>query len=326
MVDKSVIEANAADCLDDAKFLNLPGYRRGKVRDTFDLGDRLVLVTTDRQSAFDRVLASIPFKGQVLNQVSGFWFEKTRDIVPNHVIDTPDPNVTVGRKGRVIPIEMVVRSYLTGSTSTSIWRNYERGVRSYCGHSLPDGMVKNERLERPIVTPTTKDELHDELIAPDAIVARGIVDRPTWEKLEAIALALFARGQEIAARNGLILVDTKYELAWDADGEIMLVDEIHTPDSSRYWIAESYAERHAAGEEPENIDKEFLRLWFTKHCDPYHDVELPPAPLDLVVELSRRYIQLFEMITGQPFVPVTDPPVRQRLAANLAPYLAHPAS
>lgn len=320
MVDKSVIEANVQYCLEEAEFLNLPGYRRGKVRDTFDLGDRLVLVTTDRQSAFDRVLASIPFKGQVLNRVSGFWFEQTKDIVKNHVLDTPDPNVTVGRKGRVIPIEMVVRSYLTGSTSTSIWRNYERGVRRYCGHALPDGMVKNQRLEKPIVTPTTKDELHDELIAPDEIVARGIVDGATWERMERISLALFARGQEIAAKHGLMLVDTKYELAWDADGEIMLVDEIHTPDSSRYWIAASYAERHAAGQEPENIDKEFLRLWFTQHCDPYNDPELPAAPLDLVVELSSRYIQLFEMITGETFVPVTSPPVKERLAANLAPY------
>ncbi len=321
MVDKSIIEANASNCLDEAKFLALPGYRRGKVRDTFDLGDRLVLVTTDRQSAFDRVLASIPFKGQVLNRVSGWWFEQTKDIVQNHVLDTPDPNVTVGRKGNVIPIEMVVRSYMTGSTSTSIWKNYEKGMREYCGHSLPDGMVKNQRLEKAIVTPTTKDDVHDELISAKEIVSRGIVDQATWDKMESIALALFKRGQEISAKHGLILVDTKYELAWDSDGEIMLVDEIHTPDSSRYWIADSYDERFSAGREPENIDKEFLRLWFTEHCDPYNDAELPPAPIDLVVELSTRYMRLFEMITGQTFDAVTEPAVAERLTTNLAGYL-----
>lgn len=320
MIDRELIRDNLDNCLEDASFLGLPGYRRGKVRDTFDLGDRLVLVTTDRQSAFDRVLASIPFKGQVLNQVSAYWFEATRDIVPNHVLDVPDPNVTVGRKGRVVPIEFVVRGYLTGSTSTSIWKNYEAGARDYCGHRLADGMVKNQPLERPIVTPTTKSDEHDALTSGEEIVAAGTLDADTWRRMEEIALALFARGQELAARNGLILADTKYELAWDEDGEVMLIDEIHTPDSSRYWLAQSYAARLAAGEEPENIDKEFLRLWFVEHCDPYHDAVLPPAPPELVVELSARYQQLFEMITGREFVPVRSPGVRERLTANLARY------
>jgi phosphoribosylaminoimidazole-succinocarboxamide synthase len=320
MIDRDLIAANLQNCLQDAAHLGFPGYRRGKVRDTFDLGDRLVLVTTDRQSAFDRVLAAIPFKGQVLNQVSAFWFEQTRDIVPNHVLDVPDPNVTVGRKGRVVPIEFVVRAYLTGSTSTSIWRNYERGVRDYCGHTIPDGMVKNQKLPQAIVTPTTKDDLHDELTSGDALVESGVVDRATWTRLEEIALALFARGQEIAARNGLILVDTKYELAWDDAGEIMLVDEIHTPDSSRYWLAGSYDERFRAGLEPENIDKEFLRLWFVEHCDPYNDEVLPEAPSELVVELSARYAQLYEMITGRDFAPVSEPPIAERLTQNLARY------
>lgn len=317
MIDRNLIEANLGHCLEGAEHLGLPGYRRGKVRDTFDLGKELVLVTTDRQSAFDRVLASIPFKGQVLNQVSAFWFEQTRDIVPNHVIAIPDPNVTIGRKGRVVPIEFVVRSYLTGSTSTSIWRNYQAGVRDYCGHSIPDGMVKNQRLQRAIVTPTTKNDEHDELTSGEELVATGVVDATAWARMEEVALGLFARGQEIAAKNGLILVDTKYELAWDEDGELMLVDEIHTPDSSRYWIADSYAERMAAGLEPENIDKEFLRLWFVDHCDPYNDPVLPAAPAELVIELSARYAQLYEMITGREFIPVTDPPVAERLLKNL---------
>lgn len=320
MTDKTRIEANLNNCLEDAAHLGFPGYRRGKVRDTFDIGDKLILVTTDRQSAFDRVLASIPFKGQVLNQVSAFWFEQTKDIVKNHVLEVPDPNVTVGRKGKVVPIEFVVRSYMTGSTSTSIWKNYQGGLREYCGHSLPDGMVKNQKLERAIVTPTTKDDEHDELTSGAEIVANGTLDQATWEKMENIALSLFARGQEIAAKNGLILVDTKYELAWDADGEIMLIDEIHTPDSSRYWIADSYQERFDAGQEPENIDKEFLRLWFVDNCDPYNDENLPAAPDELVVELSSRYIRLYEMITGRTFEPVEEPPIRDRLRENLAKY------
>ena len=318
MVERSVIEATIGNCLQDTEALGLPGFRRGKVRDTFDLGETLVLITTDRQSAFDRVLASIPFKGQVLNQVSEFWFKETADIVPNHVISVPDPNVTVAKKGRVVPIEFVVRGYMTGSTSTSIWKNYERGVRDYCGHRLPDGMEKNQALAANLITPTTKSDEHDELVSAQSILERGLVEEATWRRLEEIVLALFARGQEIAARNGLILVDTKYELAWDADGEIMLIDEIHTPDSSRYWLAESYEERHAAGQEPENIDKEFLRLWFADHCDPYNDPELPPAPDELVTELSSRYIMLYEMITGREFQPVTTPPIMDRLRANLA--------
>ncbi|MBT3222292.1 MAG: phosphoribosylaminoimidazolesuccinocarboxamide synthase [Proteobacteria bacterium] len=318
MVDRNVIAANLHNCLESAAELGFEGRRKGKVRDIFDLGESMLFVATDRQSAFDRVLASIPFKGQVLNQVSAYWFEQTKDIVANHVLDLPDPNVTLGRKGRVVPIEMVVRSYMTGSTSTSIWKNYQNGVRHYCGHDLVHGMVKNQRLERAIVTPTTKDEVHDELISAKEILERNIVDRATWEKMESIALALFARGQELASKNGLILVDTKYELAWDREGEIMLIDEIHTPDSSRFWLADSYAERFAAGLEPENIDKEFLRLWFVDNCDPYNDAELPSAPDDLVVELSSRYIRLYEMITGRDFVPVFEPPIQQRMKENLA--------
>ena len=320
MVEKGIIKANLNNCLEDASGLGLPGHRRGKVRDTFDLGDRLVLVVTDRQSAFDRILASIPFKGQALNQVSAYWFEQTKDIVPNHVLDVPDPNVTVGRKGKIVPIEIVVRGYMTGSTDTSIWKNYEKGVRHYCGHALPDGMVKNQKLAKAIVTPTTKSDVHDALISASEIVEQDILDKDTWEKLESIALALFERGREIAAKNGLILVDTKYELAWDAEGELMLADEIHTPDSSRFWIADTYEDRFAAAREPDNIDKEFLRLWFVEHCDPYNDAVLPPAPDELVIELSSRYIQLYEMITGQTFVPVTEPPIQERLAQNLAKY------
>ncbi len=319
MIPKERVQANLKNCLADTGFLDFPNSRKGKVRDSFDLGDKLILITTDRQSAFDRVLAAVPFKGQVLNQVSAFWFNQTTDIVPNHVLEIPDPNVTVSKKCEVFPVEFVMRGYLTGSTSTSAWTQYANGERNICGNVLPDGMVKNQKFKEPILTPTTKAEDHDESISAEEIVSRGIIDQDTWNRLSEIAFALFKRGMEIAARNGLILVDTKYELGRDTDGTITLIDEIHTPDSSRYWLAESYEERFKSGREPENIDKEFLRLWFKENCDPYNDPELPPAPDELVTEISSRYIRLYEMITGKEFE-VSEEPIRERLQKNLAKY------
>lgn len=318
MFNKSIIRDNLSNCLTDTSALSLPGRRQGKVRDSYDLGDRILLITTDRQSAFDRVLASVPFKGQVLNQVSGFWFEKTADIVPNHVISLPDPNATLARKCDVFPVEFIVRGYLTGSTSTSAWTLYSDGRRNICGNVLPDGMVKNQKFPRPIITPTTKSDLHDESITPDGILEQGLMKPDEWSRVAEIALSLFQRGVELAAANGLILVDTKYELGKDVDGNIVLIDEIHTPDSSRYWLTESYEKRFGTGMEPENIDKEFLRLWFRDNCDPYNDEELPPAPDDLVVELSSRYIQLYEMITGLEFQPAALEDPIERLKRNLS--------
>ena len=320
MISKETIQKNLKNCLDDTSFLELPGFRKDKVRDTYDLGDSLLFITTDRQSAFDRILASIPFKGQVLNQVSAFWFENTADIVKNHVIKIPDPNVTIGKKCKVFPVEFVMRAYLTGSTDTSAWVQYAKGIRNICGNILPDGMKKNQKFKEPILTPTTKSEAHDESISASQIVDKGLIDKKTWEKLEKIVFALFKRGTELAARNGVILVDTKYELGIDDKGEVRLIDEIHTPDSSRYWIKETFESRIAAGKEPENIDKEFLRLWFKEHCDPYKDKILPPAPDDLVIELSHRYIRLFEMITGQEFSVDGIQSVKDRLKKNLGAY------
>jgi phosphoribosylaminoimidazole-succinocarboxamide synthase len=317
MLSHDVISRHLTNCLDDTSFLSLPGMRKGKVRDSYDLGDKLVLITTDRQSAFDRILAAIPFKGQVLNQVSAFWFNATKDIVPNHLLSTPDPNITVAKKCSVFPIEFVMRGYLTGSTDTSAWTLYNKGERVICGNTLAEGMVKNQKFDQPILTPTTKSDEHDESISPEEIVAHGIIDAETWRKLSDIAFALFERGTAIAAKNGLILVDTKYELGVSEEGAITLIDEIHTPDSSRYWIAGSYEERFNDGKEPENIDKEFLRLWFRDHCDPYKDEILPKAPDDLIVELSSRYIRLFEMITGTPFTAATEEPIRDRMLKNL---------
>jgi len=288
---------------------------KGKVRDVYIAEDKIFLIATDRQSAFDRNLANIPFKGQVLTQTSAFWFEQTKDIVQNHVIGIPDPNVVVCKKLKVFPVEVVVRGYITGVTSTAAWTAYEKGERNFCGNVLPEGLKKNQKFEAPIITPTTKSE-HDEKISGEEVVSIGLMTQEQWDFVSEKALKLFQRGQEIAEKNGLILVDTKYEFGHDEQGNIFLIDEIHTPDSSRFWIKESYEERFSKDEEPENIDKEFLRLWFKKHCDPYKDKKLPEAPEELVIELSKRYQQLFEMITGNSFESdVGD--VRERIKRNL---------
>jgi phosphoribosylaminoimidazole-succinocarboxamide synthase len=295
----------------------------GKVRDTYDLGSELILITTDRQSAFDRVLASIPFKGQVLNLTSAWWFEQTEHIIRNHVLAIPDANVTVAKKCQVFPVEFVMRGYITGTTSTAIWTQYKNGVRNYCGHVLPEGLLKNQRLAAPLLTPTTKDVLHDRPISAADIVTEGFMSQKDWDEAAAAAHKLFQFGMETAAKNGLILVDTKYEMGKDADGNIVLVDEIHTPDSSRYWLAHSYEERFANQQEPENIDKEFLRLWFNDNCDPYNDKVLPAAPDELIIKLSSRYIQLYEMITGNKFsFPKAGETVASRIQRNIAGFLA----
>lgn len=303
--------------------LNIGKKYQGKVRDTYDLADKLLLITTDRQSAFDRVLASVPYKGQVLNLTSAWWFEKTEHIIPNHVIAIPDPNVTIAKKCRVFPIEFVVRGYITGTTSTSLWTQYQKGVRDYCGNHLPEGMKKNQRLATPMLTPTTKEEHHDRPISPKEIIDEGWMTAEDWEVASQAAMKLFTFGMEVAKKHGLILVDTKYEMGKDEDGNIVLIDEIHTPDSSRYWLVESYEDRMSKALEPENIDKEFLRLWFVDNCDPYHDEVLPQAPEDLIIKLSSRYIQLFEMITGSQFH-FTNQLIstEQRIMKNIAGYLA----
>jgi phosphoribosylaminoimidazole-succinocarboxamide synthase len=284
--------------------LPLPAKYPGKVRDTYDLGDgRLLLLTTDRQSGFDRMLGAVPFKGQVLNRTSLYWFAQTEHIAGNHVIASPHANALLARRCRVLPIEFVVRGYMTGSTDTSIWTQYNGGVRTFGGHSMPEGMVKNEKLRKNIVTPTTKEARHDRPITAEEIIAEEWLTPAEWEFASAKALELFAFGQEVAAKRGLILVDTKYEFGVAESGEILLIDEIHTPDSSRYWLADSYAARVAAGREPDMIDKEFFRLWFRERCDPYKDAVLPVPPDELIAELASRYIQLFEAITGTEFKP-----------------------
>lgn len=296
----------------------------GKVRDVYEQPERLILVATDRHSSFDRIIAHIPHKGQVLNEISAYWFEQTKDIVPNHVIAVPDPNVTVGRKLKTVPVEAVVRGYITGVTDTSLWTHYASGKRDFGNFKLPEGLKKNQRLPAPVFTPSTKEEAHDLPMSPQELVAEGIVTRETIEAVERTAIALYRRGAEIAEQRGLILVDTKYEFGTDGDGRLVLIDEIHTPDSSRYWQRETYQARFAKGEEPEYFDKEFLRLWFRDNCDPYKDKVLPPAPQELVEELSRRYIRMYEQITGKPFRPA-EQPIAARIAGNLKAYALTPA-
>jgi len=304
------------DILQETNFDFLGPKRTGKVRDMYEYAGKLVLITTDRHSSFDRIIAHVPWKGQVLNQVSAWWFEKTSDIVPNAVLAVPDPNVTVARKCKMVPVEAVVRGYLTGVTDTAAWTRYVAGTRDFGGTTLPDGMRKNQQLPQPIFDPTTKEAAHDRSLSPEEMIAEGFITRELFDRVRDTALKLFARGQDLAAKNGLILVDTKYEFGTDESGALILIDEIHTPDSSRYWQQESYTARFTAGEEPQYFDKEFLRLWFRDHCDPYRDATLPPAPPELVQELSRRYIAMYEQITGTKFV-YGDTPILPRIEKNL---------
>ena len=314
---KDRIKAELKNTLTETN-LDAKSKRTGKVRDQYEFDDKIILITTDRQSAFDRVLASIPFKGQVLNLTSAWWFEQTKHIIKNQVIDIPDPNITIAKKCKVFPIEFVVRGYITGSTSTSLWTVYKNGDREYCGNKLEEGLVKNQKLEQNMLTPTTKEEDHDRPITPKEIVKEGWMTQEDWDFCSNKALELFSFGQKKAAENGMILVDTKYEMGKDEDGNIVLIDEIHTPDSSRYWIEKTYQERIEKAEEPQNIDKEFLRLWFVDNCDPYNDSTLPEAPNDLVIELSSRYIYLYETITGGIFpFPDSRTSISERIKNNL---------
>jgi len=289
----------------------------GKVRDNYTTADgRRFIVVTDRISAFDVVLGTIPFKGQVLNQIAAYWFEVTKHLASNHIIDVPDPTVTIATECEIIPIEFVMRSYVTGVTTTSIWYHYSHGVRRYCGHDLPEGMRKNQKLDRPILTPSTKAEKggHDESLPREAILARGTIDAATFDEAAGIAARLFAHGQQKARSRGLILVDTKYELGRALSGphrgRIVVIDEIHTPDSSRYWFADDYAARLDAGDEPRSLDKEYVRRWYAAQG---YTGDGPPFPMtdDVRVEAARRYIEAYETITGTTFVPdLEDPAVR----------------
>ncbi|MGX5841228.1 phosphoribosylaminoimidazolesuccinocarboxamide synthase [Mesorhizobium sp. ArgA1] len=309
--------------LSDAFIPELPNHYKGKVRENYDLPDgRRIIIATDRLSAFDVILTAIPLKGELLTQTARYWFEETADICPNHVLDYPDPNVVVGTRLDILPVEIVVRDYLAGTTSTSVLTKYKNGERDMYGIRLPDGLRDNEKLPQAIITPTSKalDGGHDEPLTRDDILTRGLLSEEQWDTVSRYALALFARGKTLAAERGLILVDTKYEFGTNKDGTIILADEIHTPDSSRYWLAESYEQRFEAGERPQSFDKDFIRAWVTARCDPYTD-RIPKIPAELIEQTSRVYTQAYETVTGKTFVPdLSGKTVLDRIRENLKPY------
>lgn len=298
--------------------LPLPEKAVGKVREWYSLPDgKRLIVTTDRLSAFDRILARVPYKGQVLNQLSAWWFAQVQDIIPNHLISIPDPNAAVVTEVEPLLVEVIVRGYISGVTSTALWYRYSLGERQIYGYTFPDGLRKNERLPEPIITPTTKGlaGAHDERLTCAEVVSNGILDAATWEQVQAASLAVFKRGQQLARDAGLVLVDTKYEFGRAPDGRVMLIDEVHTPDSSRFWKADTYESRFAAGQEPENFDKEFVRIAYAEQG--YRgDGDIPQVPDSLWVAASERYITIYEMLTGEKFVPGSYP-VDARLVENL---------
>jgi phosphoribosylaminoimidazole-succinocarboxamide synthase len=324
VIDDAILLAQLGQTLDSTPWTAINGRRLarydGKVRDCYldpDHGERIIVVT-DRLSAFDAVVGTIPFKGQVLNQLAQFWFEHTKHLAPNHMVRVPDPNVMIARECQPLPVELVMRSYLTGVTSTSIWYAYERGARVFCGHALPEGMKKNQKLPNAILTPSTKAAKgdHDVSVSKAELLAMGRIDPAVFDRAAAIAETLFAAGQAHAAKQGLILADTKYEMGLDASGAIVIIDEIHTPDSSRYWHADDYEARLARGEEPRSLDKEFVRRWLAGEAKWTGDGTPPVMPAEIRCEAARRYIASFELVTGRPFVPDTREPVA-RIAAAL---------
>jgi phosphoribosylaminoimidazole-succinocarboxamide synthase len=328
MTRDAMLHAQLGKTLDATPFRTIGGRALerydGKVRDCFidrARGERIIIVT-DRLSAFDAVVGTIPFKGQVLNQLAQFWFDKTSAIAPNHMLDVPDPNVMIARECEPLPVELVMRAYLTGVTSTSIWKAYEAGARTFCGHALPDGMRKNQPLPRPILTPSTKAAKggHDVSVSRDELLAMGRITPALFDRAAELAAALFAAGQRHAAERGLILADTKYEIGLDRSrpegDQLVVIDEIHTPDSSRYWYAGDYDARLARGEEPRSLDKEYVRRWLAGDAGWSGDGPPPAMPAEIRVEAARRYIASYEIVTGQTFEPDPRDPIA-RIAAAL---------
>ncbi len=317
-VREEVIRAALAHTVKATHFAGFGTRQEGKVRDNYSLPDhRRVIVVTDRISAFDRVLGTLPFKGQVLNRIATWWFDKSAHVAPNHMLRMPDPNAIEVIECQPLPVEMVVRAYITGVTSTSIWTHYKNGARAFCGHRLPDGLRKNQKLPHPILTPSTKAAHgdHDVSASREEILAMGHISAEHFDQAADIALRLFAFGQELSASRGLILVDTKYELGIGPDGRMMVIDEIHTPDSSRFWFADSYEKRFNSDESPESFDKEYVRRWLAEQGFT-GDGPIPTIPDDVRVEAARRYIGIFEALTGEPFVPDTSSPL-ERMRTNL---------
>ncbi len=316
-VSIETLKEGLSKTLEGTNFEGLGHRYEGKVRDNYTKDGRRTIIVTDRISAFDRVLGTLPYKGQVLNALAAWWFDETARVAPNHVIDVPDPNVMVGIECEPLPVEYVVRAYITGVTSTSIWTHYNKGTRVFCGHQLPDGLKKHQKLPDPILTPSTKAAHgdHDVSVSREEILAMGRISEADFDEAAAYAMALFAHGQKVCAERGLILVDTKYEFGKTPEGKIVVIDEIHTPDSSRFWYANSYQSRFDASEDPESFDKEYVRRWLAG--EGYRgDGPVPAIPDEVRVEASRRYIQACDEIRGVAFEPNTSEPVT-RIAKNL---------
>ena len=317
MISDDLIKAQLARTLESTDFPTLGSKYAGKVRDCYTRDSRRTIVATDRISAFDVVLGTIPFKGQVLNQLAAYWFDVTKHLAANHVIDVPDPTVTIATECKLIPVEFVMRAYVTGVTTTSIWYHYSKGVRRFCGHDLPEGMRKNQKLDRPILTPSTKAEKggHDQSVSRDEVLAMGALSPAEFDRAAEMCARVFAFGQSLASQRGLILVDTKYEIGRQPDGNLCFIDEVHTPDSSRYWYADDYQARFERGEEPRGLDKEYVRRMLV--AQGYSgDGAPPPLSDEIRCEAARRYIALYELVTGREFVPDFDEPLA-RIRRNL---------
>lgn len=316
-IEDALLKEHLAQTLESTHLSGLGERYEGKVRDNYTKDGRRFIVVTDRISAFDRILGTVPFKGQVLNRLAAWWFEKTKAVAANHLVRVPDPNVLECVECKPLPLEMVVRAYITGSTSTSMWTHYASGARVFCGHALPEDLLKNQRLERPLLTPATKAPKgeHDVSASRQEILAMGNVTAADFDRAAEMALALFAAGQKLCAERGLVLVDTKYEFGKTPQGEIIVIDEIHTPDSSRFWIESTYAERFAAGIDPEPLDKDFVRRYYTA-LGYRGDGEPPELPSEVRVGAAKRYVEAYERITGEVFEPNTEPPL-PRIAKNL---------
>ena len=320
MIDRKTIEKNIASAVKTVKVKGLGKKESGKVRDWYSKDNFRILISTDRVSAFDKVVGLIPFRGAVLNMLSQFWFENIRDIVPNHMIGVVDPNVMLVSEAKALPIEIVVRGYITGSTGTSLWTMYERGMRKIYGIKFPDGLKKHQKLKKPVIPPTTRETGpggHDEPIIKQEILKQKLIPSKIYSQIEKVALALYERGTKIAAKAGFILADTKYEFGLDKKGKLILIDEIHTPDSSRFWVKETYKQNLKKGKDPENFDKEFMRLWFIEQGYSGKG-KVPKMPDDLIVKISQKYMEVYEKITGEKFEVDTAKPQLARIIDSTA--------
>ncbi|MBN2801751.1 MAG: phosphoribosylaminoimidazolesuccinocarboxamide synthase [Deltaproteobacteria bacterium] len=319
MIDEKILKDGLGKTLNDPLLKGYGEPQKGKVRNSYIKDGVRYIVTSDRISAFDRILGTIPFKGQVLNYMAAFWFNETKDIVPNHLISTPDPAVMKVMDCEPMPVEMVVRAYITGSTSTSIWTHYQNGSRNFCGNALPEGLKKHQKLEKPILTPSTKAEQgdHDVSVSKEELLAMGRISEEDFDTMAKMSLDLFNAGSELCRKNGLILVDTKYEFGRTKEGQIVVIDEIHTPDSSRFWQADTYDQNFSEGNDPKGLDKEYVRTWLKNERNFTGDGDIPQIPDEIKIEAARRYIETAKQVTGQDFIPNQEEP-NSRLEKNMA--------